>query len=506
MRYAALPPELNLARHHSSSALDGHAGQRVTVLGMARGGLATARFLISAGAHVTMSDLRPAGDLEEARAALEGYAAQHAPKNGRRAPVTFALGGHSPTLLEGTDLLCLSGGVPPTIPIVQSAVEQGIPVSNDGQLTLRHCLAPIIGITGSAGKTTATTLVGRMLEASGFTVHVGGNIGTPLLDRLDQIKPGDKVVMELSSFQLELFDRSPAIAGLLNVTPNHLDRHPSMSHYAAAKARILQFQSPGDTCVLGADDAFTGNWLSRGKCQIAEGPGQPAVYFPIRSAPVGFSVESELENGAFLSGDELIWRKPGMPDQTICHVDEVTLRGRHNLANILAAACLAGAAGGDLAGMRAVATSFEGVSHRLEVVRVQDGVTWINDSIATAPERTMAALRSFHEPIVLLAGGRDKNLPWDECAALMHQQARLVVLFGEAAPLIAESLERSRQRTGCSTTATLCTSLEEAVDTAAAMAQSGDVILLSPGCTSFDAYVDFAARGHHYKSLVEALP
>ena len=490
---------------------------RVVILGMARQGLATARFFLKHGARVTISDLRTAGQLAVARAELEQYAAAHAPEG--ETVLRCVLGEHPMTLLDAADLLCLSGGVSPAIPIVQEAVRRGIPLSNDGQLTLRHCPAPILGITGSAGKTTTTTLVGLMLEAAGFTVHVGGNIGAPLLDRLESIGPGDKVVMEFSSFQLELFDRSPAIAGLLNVTPNHLDRHPSMSHYAAAKANILRFQGPGDSCVLSADDGYTGPWLASGRCRIPAGAGQDAVYFPLQAARLGFTLAGEVAAGAFLrSGtnqvsarnlvcdDVLVWRRPGLGDVEICRAAEVRLRGRHNLANILAACCLAGAAGADAAAMRQVATSFGGVEHRLEIVRQRNGVTWVNDSIATAPERTVAALRSFVEPVLLLAGGRDKHLPWDECAALMHQRCRRVLLFGEAAGLIAEALARhATEAASTPIPTTRCPDLAAAVMTAAAVAEDGDVVLLAPGGTSFDAYEDFAARGRHFRTLVEAL-
>ncbi|MEJ5198855.1 MAG: UDP-N-acetylmuramoyl-L-alanine--D-glutamate ligase, partial [Anaerolineae bacterium] len=414
-----------MASHFASVGINRSAlpyrGRRVVILGAARQGTATARFFLAAGAHVTISDLRPAAELAETAANLQAFAAAQPD----HPPLRCVFGDHPLSLLDEADLLCLSGGVSPAIPIVQEAVARGIPLSNDAVLTLRHCRVPIIGITGSAGKTTTTTLTGLMLEAAGYTVHVGGNIGTPLLDRLDQVGPGDKVVMELSSFQLELFDRSPAIAAILNITPNHLDRHPSMSHYAAAKANILRFQSAGDFCVLNADDDYTGPWLRAGRCQIAAGAGQEAVYFPLQAARLGFSLQREMEKGAFLGrvggAAALIWRPGGQSDAIICRVEEVRLRGRHNLANILAASCLAGLAGASVTAMRQVATTFGGVPHRLEIVRERDGVTWVNDSIATAPERTIAALRAFAEPItgrpadptapriVLLAGGRDKH-------------------------------------------------------------------------------------------------
>jgi UDP-N-acetylmuramoylalanine--D-glutamate ligase len=510
----------------SSSSAPRYAGLRVTILGMARQGLAIARFFIEAGAQVTLSDLRTAEQLVTARVSLERFADAHAPQAAEQPVVRFVLGGHPLSLLAQTDLLCLSGGVSPAIPIVAAAVAAGIPLSNDGQLTLRHCPAPVLGITGSAGKTTTTTLIGLMLEAAGFTVHVGGNIGAPLLDRLAAVRPGDKVVMELSSFQLELFDRSPAIAAITNITPNHLDRHPSMSHYAAAKANILRFQEPGSACVLNADDSYTGPWLRGGRCQIAKGAGQDAVYFPLQGTRLGFSLAGEVEAGAFLAGGArspgraslvpdpagvLVWRRPGLPDVEVCRARDVRLRGRHNLANVLAAICVAGAAGANAAAMAQTATSFGGVEHRLEIVRQRAGVLWVNDSIATAPERTVAALRSFSEPIILLAGGRDKNLPWDECAAVIHERTRAVVLFGEAAGLIADALARYERQAAASRPVAppqtiSCADLPEAVAAAARLARPGEVALLSPGGTSFDAYEDFAARGRHFRALVEALP
>jgi UDP-N-acetylmuramoylalanine--D-glutamate ligase len=492
---------------------------QVVILGMARQGAALARYLLTEGAYVTLSDLRTESQLTAACTEMQRFAAQYGAVGNGAAEnsadrVRFVLGGHPVSLLDRIDLLCLSGGVSPAIPIVQEALRRSIPLSNDGALTLRNCPAPIVGITGSAGKTTTTTLTGLMLEASGLTTHVGGNIGTPLIDRLDAVGPGDKVVMELSSFQLELFDRSPAVAAILNITPNHLDRHPSMSHYAAAKANILRFQERGDICVLNADDGYTGAWLRSGRCQIDEGAGQPAVYFPLIAERLGFSLEREVEAGAFLRGDRLIWRGAGMPDAEICRVADVRLRGRHNLANILAACCLAGAAGATERAMAEVATTFRGVEHRLEIVHERNGVLWVNDSIATAPERTVAALRSFSEPIVLLLGGRDKNLPWQEVAAEAHRRrsdgvpaVRAVVLFGEAAGLIGDAFARYAAEKGVMPVPVQASGdLPAAVEAANRLSRPGDVVLLAPGGTSFDAYEDFAARGRHFRTLVEALP
>lgn len=479
----------------------GYTGMRATVLGMARQGLAVARFLLRSGARVTLSDQRTAEQLSSAVAALEQFAREH----GAPAP-RFALGGHPLSLLDDTDLLLLSGGVSPAIPIAEAARRRGIPLTNDGALTLRHCPAPVIGITGSAGKTTTTTLTGLILERAGYRIHVGGNIGTPLIDRLDEIQRGDKVVMELSSFQLELMDRSPTIAAVLNITPNHLDRHPSMSHYAAAKANILRFQERGDVAVLGADDGYTGPWLASGRVHIDAGEGQEEVYFPLQAATQGFSLERELPVGGFMAGDRLVLRQPGRPDAAICAARDVRLRGRHNLGNILAAACLASSAGTPVEAIAAVAVSFAGVEHRLEIVRERAGVTWVNDSIATAPERTLAAIGAFDEPLILLLGGRDKRLPWDECAQVVcNGKVRRVVLFGEAAGLIEAALASALARQGTGPVVERAADLPAAVESAARAARPGDVVLLAPGGTSFDAYVDFAARGQHFRELVEAL-
>lgn len=479
-----------------------YEGLRATILGMARQGLAVARFLLQNGARVTLSDQRSPDQLGPAMDALTKFAGDHGVDQPQ-----FVLGGHPASLLDSTDLLLLSGGVSPGIPLVQEARQRGIALSNDGDLTLRHCPAPVIGITGSAGKTTTTTLTGLMLEAAGYRVHVGGNIGTPLIDRLEVILSGDKVVMELSSFQLELVQHSPAIAAVVNITPNHLDRHPSMSHYAGAKANILRYQERGHTAVLNADDSYTGPWLATGRVHIDSGEGQAEIYFPLHATALGFSLKKEVVAGAFLAGDRLVLRLPGHDDRVICHSQDVRLRGRHNVANILAAACLASTAGAPVEAIASVASTFAGVEHRLEIVREHSGVTWVNDSIATAPERTVADIRAFTEPLVLLLGGRDKHLPWGECAAAIHAgHVRHVVLFGEAAELISEALVRYERQTGITPVPMLnAGDLPAAVAAAERLAHAGDVVLLAPGGTSFDAYEDFAVRGQHFRDLVEAL-
>ena len=496
-------------------------GKRVLIIGLARQGKALARFFCRQGAQVTITDAKTAAQLQEAITELEGL------------PVRYVLGGHPLSLLDGCDLLCLSGGVPPEIPFVQEAERRGIPLSNDSLLTLYLAPTPMIGITGSSGKTTTTALVGEILKAAGFPTWVGGNIGTPLIDRLESIRPGDKMVLELSSFQLQLFDASPWLGAVLNITPNHLDRHPSMGHYTAAKANILRYQGPEDVAVLGTDNPVTRRWWEAGEVHIPADVGQEEVRFPLRGRVVGFGLRDEAGEGAFLRGETLVLRLDGR-EQPVCTVNEVRLRGMHNVANLLAACAIAGVAGADTAAMREVARTFTGVPHRLELVREIDGVRWYNDSIATTPERVVAALRSFDEPIVLLAGGRDKHLPWDEMARLTRQKVRHLVVFGEAANLIAGAVEGTRntrnaardtqhvvngewrmasdekepmagQRWGRGPVVHRCRTLEEAVEVAARVARPGDVVLLSPGGTSFDAFRDFEERGERFRELVRGL-
>lgn len=455
------------------------ANQKVVILGLGRQGKALARFFARVGARVVVSDVRPARDLASDMAELDGL------------EVTFVLGGHPLSLLDDADLLCLSGGVPPTIPIVEEARRRGIPLSNDTVLTLALSPAPVLGITGSAGKTTTTTLTGLMMQEGGMTAHVGGNIGTPLIDRLDGVKPTDWLVLELSSFQLELCTQSPHVAAVLNVTPNHLDRHPSMEAYAEAKRNIFRYQRPGDIVLLGWDNAWTREWWER---------AVPAGVWKL-----AFSLEEPVPEGAYLDGEVLRLRVGGR-EQVICRVEEVKLRGRHNLANVLAAATLAAVVGVGVDAIAAVARRFTGVPHRLEVVREWKGALWVNDSIATAPERVVAALRSFEEPIVLLAGGRDKKLPWEEFAREAARRVRHVVAFGEAAPLVERVLAPYVNNGVGMLEAVECVAdLEQAVERAARVVRPGEVVLLSPGGTSFDAYRNFEERGEHFRRLVSTL-
>jgi UDP-N-acetylmuramoylalanine--D-glutamate ligase len=448
-------------------------GKRVTIIGGARQGQAAARWLARHGALVTLNDRRTVGQMSAAISALTGI------------PVTWVLGSHPVEILDTTDIVCLSGGVPLDNPIVIEATRRGIPLTNDTQIFMETVPCQTVGITGSAGKTTTTTLVGQMAKtAIGDSAYVGGNIGDPLLNYVDKMKPGDLAVQEISSFQLDQMTLSPNVAAVLNITPNHLDRHDSMEAYIAAKQRILDFQTTADTAVLCREDH--GSW------DLVDKVHGRLISFGFGNIPTG-------QDGSYISDGVLHLNERG-DDIPLLHRDQIQLRGEHNVMNFLAAFAIGYAAGLQVDAMLKAARDFRGVAHRLEFVREWNGAKWYNDSIATAPERTMAAVRSFTEPIVLLLGGRDKNLPWDELAALIHERVERVVLFGEAADKIAGALEKAHGP--LQKTVERCKTLEEAVHGAARLTVPGDIVLLSPGGTSFDQFSDFEERGEAYRKWV----
>ena len=450
---------------------------RILILGAARQGLALARWMARHGARVTLSDNRTETELAVSHEFLSGL------------PIEWALGGHPVELLKNADLLCLSGGVPLALPIVAEAIKRGLPLTNDTQVFMEAVPCRTIGITGSAGKTTTTTLVGRMAKNMyGNKAFIGGNIGDPLINYVDNMQADDIAILEISSFQLEQLTISPNLAVILNITPNHLDRHGTMTAYTAAKARILDFQNINDIAILGCDDI--GAWTMRNKVK-----GR-LFTFSLDDLPEGL-------NGAYLN-DGLLNLRDGNAYLPLMPREKVLLHGDHNISNVLAAFTIGHAAGFTLDAMLEAVEDFHGVAHRLEFVRELHGVRWYNDSIATAPERAMAAVRAFDEPIVLMLGGHDKDLPWEDLAALIHERVDHVVLFGEAAEKIEKvvAVQGSMKRTK---SVSRCSGLHEAVVKAAEVAQSGDVVLLSPGGTSYDEFVDFAERGERFRQWVQEL-
>ena len=459
-----------------------YTGKKIVILGAARQGQALARFFTKRDAQVILTDSREKEQLSEELAVLENL------------PISLDLGGHHTEILDGADMVCVSGGVPLTIPFIQEALIRHIPLSNDSQIFLEECPCMVAGITGSAGKSTTTALAGLIakttfeMKSNRQKAWVGGNIGNPLIDYLDEIKEDDLAIMELSSFQLELMQNSPQIAAVLNISPNHLDRHGSMDAYIDAKSHILWFQHADDIAVLNRDNKASWDLLREIKGELIS---------------FGLNKPDSRSNGTYVDQDS-VWLQIGKEKLKMFPVEWIQLRGRHNLYNVLAASAIAAAATLALPAIQSAVEEFQGIPHRLETVRELDGVTWINDSIATAPERTMAAIESISEPIVLLLGGRDKNLPWDKLAAVVRNKIERVIVFGEAAPIINEAIG-TRKHGQYLKSVVITKDLAEALKTAKIQAQPGEVVLLSPGGTSYDAFKDFEERGQFFRDWVNQL-
>ncbi len=454
------------------------ANQRVTIIGMAREGTALARFLTQEGARVTVSDIKGIAELADEIGQLAGL------------PIQAVLRGHPDDILDA-DVMFISPGVPRAIPIIQEADRRGLPLSSETELFFELCPAPIVGVTGSSGKTTTTTLIGEMMKVDRHRkVWIGGNIGRPLIGHVGELQPDDWVVLELSSFQLENLGRSPHIAVVTNLRPNHLDRHLSYEAYKAAKANILRYQSADDVAVLNWDDPEVRTLAEMTAARVR-----------------WFSRQESLEEGTVVEDGWIVVKHDGKCER-IMRVAELALRGEHNLENALAALSAVTATGIKGGSAARVARAFQGVPHRLERVREHNGVLWINDSIATSPDRTLAALRAYpDESLILLAGGRDKHLPMELMAQEIVKRVKCLITFGESARLVEQAVDAARMEmngSGRPLPIVSCDTLEEAVEQAHTIAEPGDLVLLSPSGTSFDAFKDFEERGERFRDLVNA--
>jgi UDP-N-acetylmuramoylalanine--D-glutamate ligase len=455
------------------------SNQRITIIGMAREGTALARFMVKEGARVTVSDSRGIAELADEIGQLAGL------------PIQAVLRGHPDDILDA-DMMFVSPGVPRRIPIIRKAAQRGVKLSSETELFFSLCPAPIIGITGSSGKTTTTTLVGEMMKVDRRRKSwVGGNIGRPLIEHVEEMKVGDWAVLELSSFQLENLGRSPHVAVITNLRPNHLDRHPSFEAYVAAKANILRYQSADDVAVLNWDDPEVRRLAEQTQARVR-----------------WFSRLERLEEGTFVSDGWIVVQHDGKRE-AVLRVADVPLPGDHNLENVLAALSVVTATGIKGRSAARVIKGFQGVPHRLELVREENGVRWINDSIATSPDRTLAALRAFPDmPIILLAGGRDKHLPMGEMATEIVRRVKHLITFGESAELLESAARRARAEmngSGRDVPVTSCVTLEEAIEAAHGLAEAGDIVLLSPSGTSYDAFKDFEERGEAFREAVRGL-
>ncbi len=451
------------------------ADKRVTVVGLGVEGVDTVRYLASRGADVTVSDAKPRERLAERVQEVSDL------------PVRLSLGANDPVAMRDADALFVSQGVPLDLPALDAARRGGVPVWSMLTLFMELCPGPIVGVTGSSGKTTTTALLGEMFRADEKPCFVGGNIGIGLLDHLAEVRAYTWAVLEVSHTQLQMASRSPHVACLLNVTPNHLDRF-SWEQYQDLKRNLYRFQAADDVAVFNYDD-------TEARAMAADSPG-------IR---VWFSLGEDIPgDGAYVRDGQAHFRR-GRYDQPLFPLDAVRLRGRHNRENAMAAAAVASACGVTPAAIAEAVESFTGVPHRLERAAALDGADYYNDSIATTPERTVAGIRSFEEPLVLLLGGRDKHLPLEGLAQEALKRCRAVVLFGESGPQLEAALRDAAKKSADRGTRIIRVgTLEEAVGAARAAATPGDAVLLSPACTSFDAYDSFERRGEHFRSLVDA--
>ncbi len=450
-------------------------GARVTVIGLGIEGIDLVRFLAGEGARVTVSDMRTADQLQDALLAIADCDA------------TPSLGANRVEDVIEADAVFVSQGVPSTLPPLVAAQKRGIPLSSMLQLFLERCPAPVTGITGSSGKTTTTSLTGAMLDASGQDYVVGGNIGVGLLSLLPEITPTTRVVAEMSHSQLERVSTSPHVACVTNVTPNHLDRY-SWEAYIELKRNVVRHQRPDDIAVLNYDDEIARSFAGSTPARILHTSRFEAI--PGDGAVLDRDVLVRVLDGA---------REPVVPRS------EVALRGEHNIENLLLAMAVASQIGCSAADCATTARTFTGVLHRLEPVATVGGVAWVNDSIATTPERTLAGLRAYAEPLVLLLGGRDKYLPNREMAAEAVRRCRAVVAFGESGDLYADAVRQAAREAGSDLPVRRVDSVEEAVRAAATLAREGDVVLFSPAGTSFDFYRNFEERGEAFRAAVRGL-
>jgi UDP-N-acetylmuramoylalanine--D-glutamate ligase len=450
-------------------------GKTAAVLGIGASNTPVIRFLVEAGAKVTACDMKTREELGDA---YENVAAL---------PVEFRLGRSYLDGLEDFDMVFPTPGMPLDIPELVRARERGVWQSNEVGLFLDLCEAPVVGITGSDGKTTTTTLVSEVLKAAGKAVFTGGNIGNPLLSEVFDISPDSVVVLELSSFQLQPLSKSPHIGVVLNLTANHLDHHRSMEEYADAKKNILRYQGRDDFAVLNFDNVHT-------RAMGDECPG----------GRVFFSRRSEAPGGVFLRGDDIIVEIRGREEIAASRRD-IRLPGGHNVENVLAVAAVTALCGCDFGPLRQVLREFRGVAHRIEFVAEVGGVRYFDDSIATTPSRAVAGLKSFSEPVVVIAGGSGKNVPFDEFADAAVERAKAVVLVGETAPQIRAAIEEAQARRGKLVQKVEADTFEDAVRLAASAASPGDVVLLSPACASFDMFRNYKERGDRFKELVRSM-
>ena len=445
--------------------------KRVLVVGLGKSGLSAAMFLRAQGARVTVSDARSAMALaKEIPALLE-------------AGIMVESGGHGLLTFRRQDLIVVSPGVPMDTPEVKQVVAFGLPVIGELELASRYLQGQVVAITGSNGKTTTTTLVGKIFRDSGLPTQVGGNIGLPVIDLVAQSTPETVNVLEVSSFQLETVEEfHPRVAVILNITPDHLDRHGSFEKYVAAKERIFERQDAKDALVLNGEDRVAQMGAARAKSEV-----------------FWFSGTKAVRRGAFVRDGLIVWvEKEGGVTEPVMPVSEVPLKGAHNIENVLAAVCVARLEKVPAESIRASVATFTAVEHRLELVRKLNRVEFYNDSKATNVDATMKAVASFPKGIHLILGGKDKDSDYGSMAELLKKRVKVVYTIGSAAEKIERQLHGVVKMVAAKT-------MQTAVAEAAKAAVAGDVVLLSPACSSFDQFENYEHRGQVFRQLVNEL-
>lgn len=451
--------------------LDSLQGKTVAVIGIGVSNRPLIELLAARGISVTARD-------RQQRQALGDYAG-HLEAMGCR----LCLGEE---YLDGLneDVIFRTPGMRPDVPELAAAVARGSTLTSEMEVFFEVCPCPIIAVTGSDGKTTTTTIIAELLRSAGKTVHLGGNIGHPLLAETPSIQPEDVAVLELSSFQLMTMGRSPHIAVITNLSPNHLDVHKDFAEYITAKENIFTHQNTQDIAVFNADNSITAQQAERalGRARL-------------------FSRKNEVEDGVFLRDGKIIARHGGQ-ERVVMNREDIRLPGEHNVENYLAAiAAVDGMVSDDR--IAAFARSFGGVEHRIELIRTLDGVRWYNDSIASSPSRTIAGLRAFPEKVILIAGGKDKGISYAELGPVVNDHVKLLLLCGATAGVIRESVEQAENYQGLEIIDVA--DYHQAAQIARERAAEGDVVILSPASTSFDRFKNFMERGKAFKEVVNGL-
>lgn len=442
------------------------------VIGLARSGIAAARLLHRTGRKVIVNDSSNAAEIRKAAKQLQ-----------ESIDCEVYLGQNPDKLLERVGQIVISPGVPADVPFLKKAAKLGIEVISEVELAYRYCKAPIIAVTGTNGKTTTTAWIGEILKAAGKKTHVVGNIGVPFSAKAPETEEMDKVVAEISSFQLEtIADFRPHIALILNITEDHLDRHKTMENYIAAKCRIFENQGSEDYLVLNGDDEILSS--------IEPDSGVRVFYF---------SWTKTLSEGIWLEGRQIMMNI-GAGKIPVCRVDQISLPGAHNLENALASALAAGLCGIKPEIIAKALAGFHGIAHRIEKVEVINGVTFYNDSKGTNPDSSIKAIEALQGPIVLIAGGMDKKADFSRFVDAFGNKVKELVLMGETAGIIADTAKEKGFAN-----IHMTSSMEEAVKKAYALSSPGFQVLLSPACASWDMFRDYEERGEVFKSAVRAL-